>query len=289
MSGGYAHPVTPRSTSVLRFMETQYMKQPNQTTPDPTPSAPLVTSSQVTSNCIPAEGAAKAGDIHRTPGVETPNENMQQSNSPRTDAEAVLVDFYTRKHGKLVKRTFWSVPATFARELERDLAARDAELARVKADLERFTGGGLLDCHAICDQRDAANSRADALGREVERLTGIERSHNAQRNLAPDQRTIPDDDAGRAAYWKGRAKSIEGDFARLSDSLLKEGEAKDTARAEATKWLECAEKFEQALQSVRTQCMAPGHAENAILDALHVAESALAQYRHLSAQREGGK
>ena len=42
----------------------------------------------------------------------------------------------------------------FARQLE-------TELARLRADLERFTGHGLLDCHAICDQRDAAITRAE--------------------------------------------------------------------------------------------------------------------------------
>ena len=38
---------------------------------------------------------------------------------------------------------------------------QQAELARLRADLERFTGHGLLDCHAICDQRDAAIARAE--------------------------------------------------------------------------------------------------------------------------------
>jgi len=41
------------------------------------------------------------------------------------------------------------------------VAAAHAELARLRADLERFTGHGLLDCHAICDQRDAAIARAE--------------------------------------------------------------------------------------------------------------------------------
>ena len=36
-----------------------------------------------------------------------------------------------------------------------------AELARLRAELERFTGHGLLDCHAICDQRDVAITRAE--------------------------------------------------------------------------------------------------------------------------------
>ena len=84
---------------------------------------------------------------------------------------------------------------------------------------------------ALLNRLAASQQTSAALKAEVERLTGIERSYNAQRNLPPDQRTIPDDDAGRAAYWKGRAKAIEGDFAKLSDALLKEGEAKDAALA----------------------------------------------------------
>jgi hypothetical protein len=51
-----------------------------------------------------------------------------------------------------------------ARTLER-------ELTRLRADLERFTGHGLLDCHAICDQRDTAVAERDQLRAEVERLT----------------------------------------------------------------------------------------------------------------------
>ena len=46
-----------------------------------------------------------------------------------------------------------------------------AENVKLRADLERFTGHGLLDCHAICDQRDAAVAERDRLRVEVERLT----------------------------------------------------------------------------------------------------------------------
>ena len=76
-------------------------------------------------------------------------------------------------------------------KLETELAAAKAEAAhymsiaqkatdehvRLRADLERFTGHGLLDCHAICDQRDAAIARAeraeaerDALAKDKARL-----------------------------------------------------------------------------------------------------------------------
>ena len=51
------------------------------------------------------------------------------------------------------------------------------ENVKLRADLERFTGHGLLDCHAICDQRDAAIARAeraeaerDALAKDKARL-----------------------------------------------------------------------------------------------------------------------
>lgn len=39
----------------------------------------------------------------------------------------------------------------------------DARVVNLRADLERFTGHGLLDCHAICDQRDAAVAERDQL------------------------------------------------------------------------------------------------------------------------------
>ncbi len=45
--------------------------------------------------------------------------------------------------------------------------ALENELARLRADLERFTGHGLLDCHAICDQRDAAVAERDRLRAEL--------------------------------------------------------------------------------------------------------------------------
>ena len=45
-------------------------------------------------------------------------------------------------------------------------------VSRLRADIERFTGHGLLDCHAICDQRDAAVAERDSLRAEVDRLKG---------------------------------------------------------------------------------------------------------------------
>ena len=46
------------------------------------------------------------------------------------------------------------------------------ELARLRADLARFTGDGLLDCHAICDQRDTSVAERDRLRAENEKLKG---------------------------------------------------------------------------------------------------------------------
>ena len=103
------------------------------------------------------------------------------------------------------------VCADFARELERELARLRAELSAVqaqhlheidelaaqakimnalRADLERFTGHGLLDCHAICDQRDAAVAERDRLRAEVERLKELLRieSASAQHALAAAER-----------------------------------------------------------------------------------------------------
>jgi hypothetical protein len=63
--------------------------------------------------------------------------------------------------------------AYIASEWDKDEIETNAELARLRADLERFTGHGLLDCHAICDQRDAAVAERDQLRAEVERLNDI--------------------------------------------------------------------------------------------------------------------
>ena len=49
-----------------------------------------------------------------------------------------------------------------------------AENVKLRADLERFTGHGLLDCHAICDQRDAAIARAERAEADKARLDWLE-------------------------------------------------------------------------------------------------------------------
>ena len=111
--------------------------------------------------------------------------------TPRTDAECIQI--YTEDVTGCADAVDY-VCASFARTLETELARLRAlfpaicsalgngacctpdvsigflesipnevasVVARLRADLERFTGHGLLDCHAICDQRDAAVARAE--------------------------------------------------------------------------------------------------------------------------------
>jgi hypothetical protein len=114
--------------------------------------------------------------------------------TPRTNA---AIDLYAKqrtdsflKSGNVGIGVMW---VNYAHELEHELTRLRAELAiaenwvehhskhaddligenvRLRAELERFTGHGLLDCHAICDQRDAAVAERDRLRAEVERLKG---------------------------------------------------------------------------------------------------------------------
>ncbi len=55
-------------------------------------------------------------------------------------------------------------------------------VARLRADLERFTGHGLLDCHAICDQRDAALAERDRLREELAVANNWAEHHAARGN-----------------------------------------------------------------------------------------------------------
>jgi hypothetical protein len=55
-------------------------------------------------------------------------------------------------------------------------------VARLRADLERFTGHGLLDCHAICDQRDAAVAERDRLREELAVANNWAEHHAARGN-----------------------------------------------------------------------------------------------------------
>ena len=82
-----------------------------------------------------------------------------------------------------------AVQAQHLHEID-ELAAQAKIMNALRADLERFTGHGLLDCHAICDQRDAAVAERDRLRVEVERLKELLRieSASAQHALAAAER-----------------------------------------------------------------------------------------------------
>ena len=74
------------------------------------------------------------------------------------------------------------------------------ELARLRADLERFTGHGLLDCHAICDQRDAAVAERDRLRAELKELSQAYELNRV---------SIDELDADRARAEKAEAECLE--------------------------------------------------------------------------------
>ena len=59
-----------------------------------------------------------------------------------------------------------------------------AENVKLRADLERFTGHGLLDCHAICDQRDAAIARAERAEAEILERAAMMRDVMLERDKA---------------------------------------------------------------------------------------------------------
>ena len=131
------------------------------------------------------------------------------------------------------------VLADFARTLETELAAAKAEAAhymsvaqkatddlarlradnltahqmacaaglerdRLRADLERFTGHGLLDCHAICDQRDAAVAERDRLRAE---LADEKNLHTQTRTVVEELNTICTDlrNAGGPPFIRSEA------------------------------------------------------------------------------------
>ena len=76
--------------------------------------------------------------------------------TPRTDDGLLAVALAC----EYVKESV-TLAGTDMKEHGADIRRVLAELSRLRADLERFTGHGLLDCHAICDQRDAAIARAE--------------------------------------------------------------------------------------------------------------------------------
>ena len=137
------------------------------------------------------------------------------------------------------------------------------ENVRLRADLERFTGHGLLDCHAICDQRDTAVAERDRLRAEVEAL---------KQSIESGQRVLREDAERNAA----RAERAEAEVERLTKQIkddnraygcelrdpngtIWEQAAKDHARAEKAE----AECLEQARLLGKS-----GEREAALLSAL---------------------
>jgi hypothetical protein len=96
-----------------------------------------------------------------------------------------------------------------------EMAILETELAHLHDDLERFTGGGLLDCHAICDQRDAAIAERDRLRAEVERLEAqLYKGCDDERDMAISEGPWHGV-CGLAEELTARAKKAEADTARL--------------------------------------------------------------------------
>ena len=52
------------------------------------------------------------------------------------------------------------------------------ENAELRKDLERFTGGGMLDCHAICNQRDKLEQENAELRKALNTALAIESLDN---------------------------------------------------------------------------------------------------------------
>ena len=78
-------------------------------------------------------------------------------------AEKAEAELKEMQSSALTWARFSGEKASCADLAEQRLEKAEAELVRLRADLERFTGHGLLDCHAICDQRDAAVAERDQL------------------------------------------------------------------------------------------------------------------------------
>lgn len=110
-------------------------------------------------------------------------------------------------------------------------------IARLRADLERFTGHGLLDCHTICDQRDAAVAERDRLRAELKELSQAYELNRV---------SIDELDADRA-----RAEKAEAEVERLLiiEQQFKQSPMWDTLAIVQTRnnWKDRAEKAEAAL------------------------------------------
>ena len=105
---------------------------------------------------------------------------------------------------------------------ESDIRTLETELARLRADLARFTGDGLLDCHAICDQRDTSVAERDRLRAEVERLKKQIKDDN--RSYGCELRDPYGTIWEQAAKDHARAKKAEAECLEQARLLGKSGE-----------------------------------------------------------------
>jgi hypothetical protein len=86
----------------------------------------------------------------------------------------------------------------------------ETELAHLHDDLERFTGGGLLDCHAICDQRDAAVAERDRLRAKVERLRS---DRDCEKRLRKDAEELREDAIAHAERYRLTTLKLDAELA----------------------------------------------------------------------------
>jgi hypothetical protein len=102
-----------------------------------------------------------------------------------------------------------------ARTLER-------ELTRLRADLERFTGHGLLDCHAICDQRDTAVAERDSLRAELATCKNAAESlvygQRAENDRLIDENVKLNGYADMHMKEKARAEKAEAELANIANA-----------------------------------------------------------------------
>jgi hypothetical protein len=163
------------------------------------------------------------------------------STTPRTDAARGFYDMDTAVSAEdmaQLETEFTEAKASFKEErqfLIAEIKEQMRELARLRTDLERFTGHGLLDCHAICDQRDAAVAERDRLRAENESSCKVLRQdaeHNAARaEMAEASAKLWEADALRYAnnteFWQSRAQKAEAALAAAVDGVIDGGNCRE--------------------------------------------------------------
>jgi predicted nucleic acid-binding Zn-ribbon protein len=110
-----------------------------------------------------------------------------------------------------------------------DMAQLETELAHLHDDLERFTGGGLLDCHAICDQRDAAVAERDRLRAKVERLRS---DRDCEKRLRKDAEEFRENAIARAERYRLVSLKLDAELATERERVRVLREALENLRDE---------------------------------------------------------